>query len=220
MPEASAQPTRGDEGLPADGFVFCCFNNAYKITPEVFELWCRLLSDLPQAVLWLIAGDDARTNLRREAAARGIDAERLIFAEQRPQSEHLRRIPLADLFLDTWPYNAHTTAADALRMGLPVLSCPGRTLPSRVAASLLTAAGLTELISRDLNDYLGIARRLATNPEVLADLRRRLLAAHASAPVFDPTHFTRGLDALYLRMWQRHRDGRVPAPICAGTKIS
>ncbi|NCA69133.1 MAG: tetratricopeptide repeat protein [Sphingobacteriia bacterium] len=208
--------TRAREGLPDAGLVLCCFNNPYKITPEVFALWCDLLRELPEAVLWLYAKDpDTRANLVREAGARGVPARRLVFAEQRPQAEHLARLALADLFLDTRPYNAHTTASDALWAGVPVLTCPGRTFPSRVAASLLRAVGLPELIATDLDDYRARALRLARAPEERAELQQRLRAARDTAPLFDVAAFARALESLYRQMWRRDQDGLPPTRLMA-----
>ncbi|SDW62480.1 O-linked N-acetylglucosamine transferase, SPINDLY family protein [Thiocapsa roseopersicina] len=208
-------PTRAEAGLPEKGLVFCCFNNPYKLAPEVFDGWCTLLKELPDAVLWLYAPDEpVRLNLLREAAERGLPAERLVFAPKCPEhADHLARVALADLFLDTQPYNAHTTASDALSVGVPVLTYPGRTFPSRVAASLLTAAGLPELIATDARDYLDRARRLAGAPHALADIRRRLLDARATAPLFDSERFARALEDLYRQMWARRCEGLPPAQL-------
>ncbi len=211
--EVAPTPSRGEAGLPEDAFVFCCFNNSYKFTPEVFELWCALLKAVPGSLLWLYADQEAVVaHLRQAAEEKGVDARRLVFAPKLPQAEHIARIPLADLFLDTQPYNAHTTASDALWMGLPVLTCRGGTFPSRVAASLLSAAGLPELITDNLGDYQALALRLATHPDELAALRHKALTARINgAPLFDARRFTRDLEALYQRMWARHQRGEPPA---------
>src|ERR1700722_8395727 len=151
---AAQIPTRKQEGLPDQGFAFCCFNNSYKIVPTVFDIWMRLLHRIPGSVLWLFSEPiTAEPNLRREAQARDIDPERLIFAHRAPQAEHLARQRLADLFLDTLPYNAHTTAADALLVGLPVVTCIGKSFTGRVAASLLRAIGMPDLVAADFQDY-------------------------------------------------------------------
>ena len=172
---ASRTPTREELGLPAQGFVFCCFNNNWKITPAVFDVWMRLLKAVEGSVLWLFRDNrDAETNLRKEAAARGIDPTRLVFADRLPLDDHLARHRLADLFLDTLPYNAHTTASDALWAGLPVLTCRGKTFAGRVAASLLTAVGLPELLTDSLEEYEALALRLATDPLLRSGLRERL----------------------------------------------
>jgi protein O-GlcNAc transferase len=208
-------PTRAEAGLPERGLVLCCFNSPYKLTPEVFEGWCDLLKDLPDAVLWLYGPDEqVQLNLIREAGTRGLPAERLVFAETCTEhADHLARVALADLFLDTQPYNAHTTASDALSVGVPVLTYPGPTFPSRVAASLLTAAGLPELIATDARDYLDHARRLAAAPQELAHLRRRLIEARGTAPLFDSRRFARALEDLYRQMWARHCEGLAPSQL-------
>ena len=214
--QAAPRPTRAEVDLPEDAFVFCCFNNPYKLTPGLFGHWCDLLAELPNSVLWLPAfSDEVHANLAKAAAAAGLGAGRLVFAERRPHDEHQVRLALADLFLDTWPYNAHTTAADALWAGVPVLTCPGATFPSRVAASLALAVGLPELVCHDVDDYLRQARRLATDPAALALLRQRLIDARATAPLFDSARFTRALEALYRRMWQRWVAGLPPAQLPA-----
>ncbi len=165
-------PSRQECQLPADGFVFCSFNNSYKITPAMFGVWMRLLKAVPGSVLWLLEGNRfAADNLRKEAAARGVAAERLVFASRRPLPEHLARHRLADLFLDTFPVNAHTTASDALWAGVPLLTLAGQTFASRVAGSLLRAIGLPELIAASLEDYEAMALRLANDRQCLADLR-------------------------------------------------
>ena len=210
--QVAPAPARAQTGLPEEAFVFCCFNNTYKYTPEVFDVWCHLLDVVPGSVLWLLAPDDrVRANLRQEAQRRGVGPERLLFANLLPQAEHLARLGLADLFLDTWPYNAHTTASDALWAGLPVLTWRGPTFPSRVAASLLDALELPELIATDREDYIHRARQLAGNPPSLTALRQRLIQARARAPLFDTHGFTRALEALYRRIWERHQAGLPPA---------
>src|SRR5262249_23550831 len=151
--------------LPPSGFVFCCFNNSYKLQPPVFDVWMRLLKNVEGSVLWLLDDNAAATNnLKREAAARGVDPPRLVFARRCPLPEHLARHRLADLFLDTLPYNAHTTASDALWMGLPIVTCKGNTFAGRVAASVLDAAGLPELVTESLEGYEALALRFARDP--------------------------------------------------------
>jgi FkbM family methyltransferase len=205
-PIADHTPSRADCGLPASGFVFCCFNNSYKITPSMFDLWMRLLGAVDGSVLWLLDTAAAvRDNLRKEAARRGIAPDRLVFAPRLPLPEHLARHRLADLFLDTLPYNAHTTASDALWVGLPVLTCVGETFAGRVAGSLLTAIGLPELITRSLADYEALAVRLARQPKRLARLRRRLAANRLTAPLFDSDRFARNIEAAYDRMWEERQ---------------
>jgi predicted O-linked N-acetylglucosamine transferase (SPINDLY family) len=204
--------TRADCGLPERGFVFCCFNHGYKLTPRMFDIWCRLLKALPDSVLWMSATNRwAQANLRREAQARGVDPERVIFAPRlESQAEHLARYRLAGLFLDTLPYNAHTTASDALCAGLPVLTCVGRSLAARVAGSLLHAVGLPELITDTLADYERLALRLATRPEELAALRAKLARNLPAAPLFDAERTTRRIEAAYLGMWDIYRRGEPP----------
>jgi len=205
--EIGAKPTRADVGLPDTGFVFCCFNQAYKITPPVFDLWCRLLEDTPGSVLWLLHAKEAEGNLRSEAFARGIGTERLIFAPDKGQIDHLGRLQLADLVLDTAPYGAHTTASDALWAGVPIVTCAGDTFASRVAGSLLHAVGLGELIAANEDDYVTIASVLASEPERLAKLKAQLGREHLTAPLFDVPAYTRALEDLYETMWQRRRLG-------------
>jgi predicted O-linked N-acetylglucosamine transferase (SPINDLY family) len=202
-PIAPVAPTRAACGLPEHGFVFCCFNHCYKILPELFAVWMRLLAQVPGSVLWLApANAIAGANLRREAAARGIDPERLVFAPRVSLPEHLARHVHADLFLDTTPYNAGTTANDALFMGVPVLTCAGATLASRVAGSQLHAIGLPELVTTCLADYQALALELATVPQRLASLRQRLTANRHTQPLFDMARFTRALDDLLHSAWE------------------
>jgi predicted O-linked N-acetylglucosamine transferase (SPINDLY family) len=201
--------TRSELGLPETGFVFCCFNNAYKITPDVFEIWMRLLRRVEHSVLWLSVGDTlARAHLLQAAEARGIAAERLIFSERMPSlADHLARHQQADLFLDTFHYNAHTTASDALWAGLPVLTCLGETFAGRVAASLLQAVGLPELITRTPAEYEALALELATHPTRLTDIRSKLAANRLTYPLFDTARFTRDLEQAYVVMWDRYQAG-------------
>ena len=203
LPIARHTPARATAGLPPQGFVFCSFNNSYKIAPRVFDVWMRLLRAIHGSVLWLRDdGADARRNLEREAAARGVDAARLVFAPRVPLPDYMARHRLADLFLDTLPYNAHTGASDALRTGLPVLTCTGRSFAGRVATSLLHAVGLPELATRTLADYEALALRLARNPAELATLRERLAASVPGAAPFDTERFRRDLEAVYVALWQ------------------
>ena len=204
-------PSRAEAGLPETGFVFSSFNNTYKISPEMFSVWMRLLSGVEGSVLWLLEDNVfAAENLRREAAARGVNPDRLIFAPRTTPDNHLARTTLADLFLDTLPYNAHTTASDALWVGLPVITTPGTTFPGRVAASLLTAIGLPELIAPSLADYERLALTLARDPAALAALKAKLVSHRASFPLFDTKRFTRNLEAALSQMWERHRQGLPP----------
>ena len=210
---APGTPTRREAGLPETGFVFCCFNNNYKIAPVVFDIWMGLLAAVEGSVLWLMRSNEvAAANLRREAAARGVSPDRLVFAPPLPVAEHLARHRLAGLFLDTSPYNAHTTASDALWSGLPVLTCPGSTFPSRVAASLLRAIGLPELITSSFEEYRDLALTLARDPERLAAIRTKLAANRDTTALFDTARFTRHLESAYSTMVERHRRGEAPAP--------
>ncbi len=209
---AEHTPSRADCGLPDVGFVFCCFNNNYKIAPEIFDIWMRLLQAVDGSVLWLLEDNSAASrNLRREARARGVAPERLVFALRVALPEHLARHRQADLFLDTLPCNAHTTASDALWAGLPLLTCAGSTFAGRVAASLLRAAGLPELITDSLAGYEAAALELATDPARLHDLRRRLGSQCHTHPLFDTARFRRHLESAYLSMWKRHLQGLAPA---------
>jgi predicted O-linked N-acetylglucosamine transferase (SPINDLY family) len=208
-------PSRADVGLPEAGFVFCCFNQAYKITPEMFDVWCRLLLEIPDSVLWLLKNDQAEGNLKNEALWRGVTADRLIFAEHLPQIDHLGRLQLADLVLDTLPYNAHTTASDALWSGVPLVSCAGETFPSRVAGSILRAIGLSELIAADLDAYFALAYDLAANPSRLAIVKAKLAANRLTTPLFDIEGYTRDIEGLYETMWRRYCAGEAPTSIGA-----
>ncbi len=177
-------------GLPETGFIFCCFNKNYKITPEIFDVWMRLLREVGGSVLWLLEDNVAASrNLKREAERRGIAADRLVFAGRMKPGEHLARHRAADLFLDTLPINAHTTASNALWAGLPVLTCLGQTFPGRVAASLLNAVRLPESVAHDLEGYEARALELATKPAWLPDIKARLDQDRASHPLFDTDRF-------------------------------
>ena len=199
-------PTRQEAGLPPSGFVFCSFNHVYKINPKIFDLWMQLLCEVPDSVLWLSdAGPQAMGNLLMEAQRRGVEPHRLVFAKRVPQvADHLARYRLADVFLDTLPYNAHTTAADALFVGLPVITCSGDTFSGRVAGSLLKAIGMPELITRSLDQYKALALEFAANPIKLAETKRKLLANRASYPLFDTQQYCRNLEAAYMRMDECH----------------
>lgn len=208
---ANITPTRAECGLPEQGFVFCSFNNGYKITPEFFGIWMRLLQTVPGSVLWLLDSNDlVKDNLRREASRHGVDPARLVFAPRLTPPEHLARHRLADLFLDTLPYNAHTTASDALWAGLPVLTCAGSTFAGRVAGSLLNAMDLPELITHSLSDYEGMARRLAREPASLQGLRLRLLGNRLSAPLFDTPRYVRLYETALTQIWERWASGKGP----------
>lgn len=208
---AKKTPTRAECGLPEKGVVFCCFNNTYKITPEFFEVWMRLLREVPSSVLWLLeANSFVRENLQREATLRGVASDRLIFAPMLSYHDHLVRYRLADLFLDTLPYCAHTTASDALWLGLPVLTCAGSTFAGRVGASLVRAAGLGELATTSLEEYGELAFRLARAPDLLVGLRERLLANRSEQPFFDMARFTRDVETAYETMSDIWCRGELP----------
>jgi predicted O-linked N-acetylglucosamine transferase (SPINDLY family) len=208
---ADRTPLRPECGLPEESFVFCCFNTSYKLTPAFFDIWMRLLNAVPGSVLWLIASHAlVRDNLQREAVRRGVAPERLVFAAPTSRPEYLARLRVADLFLDTLPYNAGATASDALWAGLPVLTCSGPTYVGRMAGAVLTAAGLPELITTSLEAYERLALRLATEPCVLAGLRQKLIWNRAAVPLFDIARFTRDLEAAYQQMRETWRAGRPP----------
>ena len=210
-PIAARTPARAEAGLPQDAFVFCCFNNNYKILPPVFAVWMRLLREVPGAVLWLLEDNAAASrNLRAAAQAAGVAPERLVFAPRRPLDEHLARHRLADLFLDTLPYNAHTTASDALWAGLPLLTCAGTTFAGRVAASLLHAVGLPELVTASLEEYEALGRRLAADPGLLRATREKLARQRLTTPLFDTDRFRRHVEAAYATMWDRWQRGAAP----------
>lgn len=200
----SKTPLRAACCLPEGAFVFCCFNQTFKITPYVFAVWMRLLKAAPNSVLWLLDCNIwAKQNLIREAVAQGVDKEKLIFAPRVAIADHLARHAHADLFLDTLPYNAHTTCSDALWMGLPVLTCAGNTFAARVAGSLLNAINLTELITYNLQDYENKALYLVNNPDNLLAVRQKLLADRMSSALFDTDEFVRSLEEIYQKMWKR-----------------
>jgi predicted O-linked N-acetylglucosamine transferase (SPINDLY family) len=211
--EIAAPPSRAAAGLPETGFVFCCFNLRYKITPAIFDVWMRLLNAVDGSVLWLGGGGEiSMDNLRREAQARGVAPERLVFAPRVEKlADHLARHKLADIFLDTLPYNAHSTANDALYAGLPVLTCAGQTFASRVASSLLRAVGLPELVTNSLADYEALALKLARDPAALKAIKNKLAANRTATPLFDSDRFRKNIEAAYEQMWQRHLLGEKPA---------
>lgn len=209
------KPARAEVGLPETGFVFCCFNQAYKFTPQIFDLWCRLLEATPDSVLWLLCAEQAEGNLRGEALRRGISPDRLIFAPHMAHSEHLGRLQLADLVLDTAPYGAHTTASDALWAGVPIVTCPGETFASRVAGSLLHAIGLPELVTESEDDYFAVALTLASEPDLLEVCKGKLQRNRLTTSLFDVAAYTLALEQLYATMWDRYRAGAPLTPICA-----
>jgi protein O-GlcNAc transferase len=210
-------PSRKSVGLPTDAFVFCCFNKSYKITPQMFDVWMRLLARVPDSVLWLFENDSSVTrNVRAEAARRGVAAERVIFAPPQNPQDHLARHRLADLFLDTLPYNAHTTASDALWAGLPVLTCRGKTFAGRVAASLLKAVDLPELITHTIEDYEKLALTLANNRTLLASIKAKLLRNRDTSFLFDADRFRRSIERAYETAWERQQRGDPPMTFAVG----
>lgn len=204
-------PSRDKAGLPEGAFVFCSFNSSYKYSPPLFDLWADMLRAAPDSVLWLgHPGESAAAALFREIQQRGIDAERLVFADRvDAHIDHLARLQLADLALDPFPYNSHSTGIDTLWAGVPLVALNGTTFAGRVGASMLGAAGMAELVATTPEEYLEIALRLYGNPQQLAQVRKRLIDARATAPLFDMTAFARALEDVYLRMWEQY---------CAGEK--
>lgn len=209
---ADTTPPREEYGLPAEGFVFCSFNHDYKISPAIFDIWMRLLKQVPGSVLWLMKlNESAERNLYKEAATRGIEADRIIFATRVPRIEdHLARYRMADLFLDTTPYNAHTTTSDVLRAGLPVLTCRGKSFAGRVAAGLLTVVGLSDLITDTLEEYESLAMQLAQNSEMLQNIKKQLSRNLESTPLYDTVRFCRNLERAYTIMWERYQSNKNP----------
>jgi predicted O-linked N-acetylglucosamine transferase (SPINDLY family) len=197
--------------LPDTGFVFCCFNNNYKLTPDVFDVWMRLLHRVEGSVLWLLEGNASVVrNLRIEAQRRGIDPGRLLFAERMALKDHLARHRAAGLILDTFYCGAHTTASDALWAGVPLVTKQGGPFVSRVGASLLTAVGLPELITHSVDEYEALAFALATEPARLAEIKRRLSENRLTYPLFDTQRFARNIESAYLQMWKRYAAGLPP----------
>lgn len=209
---AKIQFSRSELGLPETGFVFCCFNNSAKINPNNFGIWMQILKQVDGSVLWLLRDNDyIEPNLRKEAEARGVDPSRLIFAARIPMPEHIARHQCADLFLDTLPCNAHTTASDALWGGLPVLTLIGETFAGRVAASLLNAIGLPELITTSEIEYERLAVELAGSPTKLLSLKKELSDNRLVMPLFDAKRFAKHLEAAYTAMHERYQAGLPPA---------
>ena len=210
-PISERTPSRAEAGLPETGFVFCSFNANYKIIPPVFDIWMRLLSRVGGSVLWLLESNAAAAiNLRREAETRGIAPERLVFAPHMDNADHLARHRLADLFLDTLPFNAHTTTSDALWAGLPVVTCLGTTFAGRVAASLLNAVGLPELVTDSLGKYEQLTLELAQDMDALVAVKSKLAGNRLTHPLFDTDRMRRHVEAAYDSMWQRHQRGEPP----------
>jgi len=209
---ATKTPTRAALRLPEEAFVFCCFNSGYKILPEVFDGWCRIMLQVKNSVLWLLASNpEFEKNLCKEAERRGVDSSRVIFAKREPLDVHLARYRAADLFLDTRPYNAHTTASDALWAGLPVLTRIGRSFPARVAASILRAVDLPELVTETDAEYEALAIALANEPERLSLIRQKLAANRSSSPLFSGEVFARNIEKAYIEMIARNERGEPPS---------
>jgi protein O-GlcNAc transferase len=221
QPIAPGRSTRAEYGLPENGFVFCSFNQPYKIEPVLFDLWMGLLRDLPDSVLWLHRINEvAPVNLQREAAKRGVAPERLIFADRPEKPVHLRRLALADLALDTRLYNGHTTSSDALWAGLPVLTMLGSHYAARVSASVLTAIGMPDLVATNLEGYRAIALKLARDPAALANMKARLARNRTTMPLFDSPRFARNLESVYRAVWTRHEAGLAPDLIDLSAPVS
>jgi len=203
--------TRKDVGLPDNGFVFCCFNNTYKMTPTTFDSWARILQAVEGSVLIIFANNDlSKANLTKEIKKRGIDSNRLIFGDSLSRPEYLARFRVADLFLDTQPYNAGTTASDALKMGLPLLTLRGQSFNSREAASILNSVNLPELITTSSEEYESLAIELATNPEKMKSIKDKLASNLSTAPLFDTKLFTKNLESAYTEMYERYHKGLEP----------
>jgi len=216
-PVRKSEVSRREFKLPEDVFLFSSFVNSYKITPPLFDIWMRLLQAVPDSLLWLLSPNRwVATNLRREAEVRGVNSERLVFSERLPLDIHLARHRIADLFLDTFPYNGHTTASDALRCGLPMVTCRGQTFASRVAASLLSSLGLEELIADDASQYEAIALRFAEDPEFRKQVKAKLEIAVQKSPVFDSKAYTKHLEEAFRQMWRRSCRGEQASPIVVG----
>jgi predicted O-linked N-acetylglucosamine transferase (SPINDLY family) len=209
---AALAPGRAEAGLPREGVVYCCFNNSAKFSPAVFDLWTQVLRAVPRSVLWLPAAHPiTQGNLRKEAQARAINPARLVFAPRvKDYGEHIARLQLADVFLDTLPYNAHATASDALWAGVPVVTRPGEAFAARVAGSLLHAIGMPELITNTAEDYVALAVRLGQDPAFLAATKARLAANRTTKPLFDTDRFRRHIEAAYIAMWERVQRGEPP----------
>ncbi len=200
--------TRAEAGLPEQAFVWCAFHASFKINPPLFDVWARLLRAQPDSVLWLISNTAlAELNLRREAARRGVGSERLIFAKREPYPRHLARLALADLCLDTWPFNGGATTSDALWSGVPVVTCSGRAFASRMSGSLLSAVRLPELATASFAEYERLALSLASDADALAAVRSRLKDRRADCALFDTDRCRRHVESSYIRMWQRHERG-------------
>ena len=210
---APERPSRTDEGLPEDAFIFCCLNGMQKITPEVFQAWMAILKGTENSILWLLGNtDDTKTRMKKLTEEAGVSPDRIVYAAKKPNPQHLARYPLADLFLDTFPYGAHTTAADAMWMGVPLLTLSGRGFASRVCGSLVRAAGIPEMICPTLEIYTQRAIDFASDREGLKAIRQRLEAGRDNCLLFDTPTLTRHLEGLYRKMWEEYRAGALPVP--------
>jgi predicted O-linked N-acetylglucosamine transferase (SPINDLY family) len=207
--------TREECGLPKNDFVFCCFNNSYKFNPQVLDSWSRILLRVENSVLWIPENNQHfKSNIVIEFEKRGIHSKRIIFAKRiELMADHLARSGLADIFLDTYPYNAHTTTMDSLKAGVPVLTLMGESFTSRVAASLLNAIGLPELITTTQSEYEDKAIELAMNPQKLASIKQKLASNRLTAPLFNTPRFTKNLEAAYIKMYERYQSGSEPEPL-------
>jgi predicted O-linked N-acetylglucosamine transferase (SPINDLY family) len=207
-------PSRAEAGLPEQGLVLCAFNNTYKLNPQCFDIWARIMQAVAGSVLWLLGeGAGQQRRLRDEAVSRGVRAERLVFAKRIPYGEHLVRLRLADLFLDTLPFNAGATAGDVLWAGVPLLTCAGEAFASRMAGSVLRAVGMPELITDSPAEYEARAIELARDADQLAALRARLAANRHTHPLFDMNRYCKYLEAAYVAMWERSQRGEPPEGI-------
>jgi len=210
---APNRPTRAEARLPEDAFVYCSLNGMQKLTPLTFDRWARILTGVPDSVLWLLTGtEQTNERVRLEAKARGVAPERIVFADKMPNPQHLARYPLADLFLDNFPYGAHTTAADSLWMGVPIVTFPGRSFASRVCASLVRAAGVGELACESAEDYVALAIELGKDRRKLAAIRDKLAGQRDSSLLFDTPRLVGELETLYRRMWSDFENGELPRP--------
>jgi predicted O-linked N-acetylglucosamine transferase (SPINDLY family) len=219
-PLIDGEAIRSAYGLPRDAFVFCSFNNSFKITPELFEAWMRILEATPEGVLWLLLDDEhAKQNVRLEASRLGINPTRIFFAHTTSYAEHLSRLAAADLFLDSWFYNAHTTASDALWAGLPLVTLCGQTFASRVAASILKAANLSELVTHTPEEYINKAVELARSPANYTSLRSKTETQRTSAPLFDAQRWVRNFEQLLLEAVEHYNRGSTPAAIALSHMI-
>jgi predicted O-linked N-acetylglucosamine transferase (SPINDLY family) len=207
------KPSRAEVGLPLDAVVFCCLNGMQKLTPAILEIWMQILTNVPKSVLWLLSGaTETNSRVTQLAAAHGVAPERLVFASRMANPDHLARLTLADLFLDTLPYGAHTTASDSLWMGVPVLTVAGSSFASRICASLVRAAGMGELVAENLHDYVMCARSLGKDRARLEELRKRLTENRQSCLLFDTLRVVSGLEELFAQMWDEFSGGNLPQP--------